>query len=127
MTIKATIKTRARVTVDPNSASRLHPDWVAAGFEDADRLPEVGESVLAVQPEDDAPDYVGTAVVKLLDLEHKLLYLDVDWDSFVDEVVQIASEGFEVQHSFGFMRSRPPLIPGFSSATSGQPWEDFAK
>lgn len=74
-----------RVIVDPNGFSRLNPDWSTAMFSDADRVPTQGQRVVAVQPYDDEPDYVGTATVVRVDHERELLYLLVDWSSFHDE------------------------------------------
>jgi hypothetical protein len=89
-----------RIVVDPNSASRLHPDWSVALFDAADRVPNVGDKVFAVQPDIDGSNYVGNAVVKRVDDEHRLIYLVADWTSFSDEFPPPP-----VQQEFGFDRA----------------------
>ena len=74
-----------RVTVDPNGVVANDPRLSAAFFEDASRLPSVGEVVLAVQDEDQDRDFIGTAVVERIDYANRLIYLRVDWRSFVVE------------------------------------------
>lgn len=87
--MRAAVTTRLRTTacviVDPNRMSRSHPELTAVGFEDADRAVEVGEIVLAVQPDDDGSAFVGLATVERIDTDHMLIYLLVDWSSFVEE------------------------------------------
>ena len=79
------VRVMARVIVDPNSSSRTNRDLSVAGFEDADRVPEVGETVYAVQPDTDGSAFVGRAEVVRIDREYDLIYLRVFWNSFVDE------------------------------------------
>jgi hypothetical protein len=91
-----------RVVVDPNSSSRVHPDWVASLYSEASKVPAVGESVIAVQPDQGGPDFVGNAIVKLIDPERQIIYLDVDWDSFDDEVTTvITNASFHATHTIG--------------------------
>jgi len=72
----------ARVVVDPNGAARGDASLSVALLEDADRIPKVGELVFAVQPEDDEPDYISSAIVKEIDHAKGLIYLAVDWAGF---------------------------------------------
>ena len=76
-----------RIVVNPNAVNHLDPDVYVARFVDADNLPRnVGEIVTVIQPEDDPePDFVSTAVVREIDHEHSLIYLDIEWDGFHDE------------------------------------------
>lgn len=83
--VNVTITTPARVVVDPNGTVEGDLSWSVALLEDADRLPEAGEVVLAVQPEEGEPDYVSSAVVRHVDHEKGLIYLSVDWAGFREE------------------------------------------
>ena len=76
------IQLPARVIVDTNRFSRHRPDLSVASFADADRIPEPGEFVFAVQPDPDGADYQGSARVEFVEPEHRLIYLRVDWTSF---------------------------------------------
>jgi hypothetical protein len=75
-----------RIVVDPNRESRRHPGFSFARLEAVDPRPRLDERVLAVQPYEGEPDVVGDAVVRMIDDERGLIYLEVDWESFRDEV-----------------------------------------
>jgi len=81
----------ARIVVDPNTVVPGEPSLSAAFFADASRLPRVGESVYAVQPDDDAPSFIGAATVEEIDHNHQLIILRVDWRSFVTEGAMASS------------------------------------
>jgi hypothetical protein len=72
----------ARVIVDPNSVVRQDPSLTAARFADADRVPRIGEVVIARQPDEDGSDFIGSARVVDINRTYKLIYLRVDWHSF---------------------------------------------
>jgi hypothetical protein len=74
----------ARVIVDPNSVVPGEPTLTAARLADADRLPLVGEIVVASQPDTDGSDFAGTAEVVDVDTDYGLIMLRVDWSSFRD-------------------------------------------
>jgi len=75
-----------RLIVDPNSTSRVYPDYTPVLMQEIDdEIPTVGEAVLAVQPGEDGTAYVGDAIVAVIDEENELIYLDVDWKSFRTE------------------------------------------
>lgn len=79
------VEVPARVVVDPNSVSLVHPGKTVADSSDASRPVRPGERVVAVQPDDTGRDYVGDAVVVDVDSTHGVIYLEVDWDSFHDQ------------------------------------------
>jgi len=81
-----TLEERASVIVDPNSSLQRDPSLTVARFADADRVPAVGETVIASQPDDDGSDFAGVATVESINDEHELIYLRVDWTSFRDAV-----------------------------------------
>jgi hypothetical protein len=91
------IQLPARIIVDPNSVSRRHPDLTAAAFDDADRIPQVGEFVFAVQPDPDGADYLGSAHVEFVDTNHQLVYLRVDWASFSENRPSVVRSDYNVQ------------------------------
>lgn len=72
----------ARVIVDPNSVVRGEPGLTAARFDDADRVPHVGEIVVASQPDSDGSDFIGSARVVRVNTEYRLIFLSVDWASY---------------------------------------------
>ncbi|UQB14599.1 hypothetical protein [Clavibacter nebraskensis] len=105
---------RPRVTVDPNSFSKYHPDWTAVLFRNATWVPEVGAQVVAVQDEPDGPDYVSTATVKQVDAASELIYVEVDWAAFADEVpVQVDAKAGNFQVEFAVARA---------GAEASSPW-----
>lgn len=75
-----------RIEVDPNRHSRRRPDWLPVPIEYAPAGLVVGQHVTAVQPDPAGPSYVGAARVAEVDLDRRLVYLDVDWKSFHDEI-----------------------------------------
>ncbi len=109
----------ARVTVDPNFYVSSDPAATVAMFEEASRIPHIGEWVLATQPdEDSSPDYVGRARVTAIDMEHELIYLWVDWNSFALEgnghspfgdAASVASRSSSTS-SYGGIRLRRPTF-----------------
>jgi hypothetical protein len=76
----------ARVVVDPNAVSRVHPGKTVADTRESSRPVRRGEYVIAVQPDEYEADFVGHAIVADVDDLHGLIYLDVDWSSFHDEM-----------------------------------------
>lgn len=72
------------IVVDPNSTSRRFPGLSVAGFTDALFIPVRGDVVQVHQPDENGSDYVGTGTVIDVDGTHGLIYLDVDWSSFVE-------------------------------------------
>jgi hypothetical protein len=58
-----------------------------ARFRDADRIPDVGDHVVVVQPDadDTAFEFVSAAVVEGIDRDWELITLRVDWAAFHDE------------------------------------------
>ena len=78
---------KTRITVDPNSNARGKPWLSVASFEDASKIPIIGEEVTIVQPYDDEPNFIGTGKVESINNTHKLIYVEVDWKSFHDEIV----------------------------------------
>lgn len=122
------VRTMARLIVDPNRVSRSNPDLSSVGFEDADRIPDVGDQVLAVQPDEDGSAYVGRATVERIDLEHRLIFVRVDWESFADEQVyapvSVGMQGTAISDvhwtaRWRPKRSAPALLAGpFSAAAN---------
>ena len=76
-----------KIIVDPNSVAHKHPMLSVAIFEDAQSIPETGDKIIVSQPYDDEPDYIGDGVVHSVDHQHGLIYIDVDWKSFREEIL----------------------------------------
>lgn len=74
-----------RIAIDPNQPSRKDPKLLVSSFEDADKLPEVGQKVMLVQEYDDEPNFVGIGKVHSIDDKYELIYIEPDWSSFHDE------------------------------------------
>lgn len=74
-----------RIAIDPNQFSRKDPNLLVSSFENADKLPTVGEKVMLVQEYDDEPNFVGLGKVHSIDDKYELIYLEADWSSFHDE------------------------------------------
>ena len=91
-----TIQLPARIIVDPNSVSRRDPNLTAATFDDADRIPDVGEFVFAVQPDEDGASYIGSAHVAAVEEQYQLIYLRVDWASFSESRPAVARSDYGV-------------------------------
>ena len=74
------------VTIDANNFSDTQPGWLLAGLEDVSGQVRVGDLVHAVQPAmpGDVTDFVGRATVRAVDVGRRLIYLEVEWDSFGD-------------------------------------------
>lgn len=78
-----------RVDVNPNAyhGSKGDPEVYVAQFRDASVIPVIGDEVTVVQPDDDpTADFVSTAVVTDVDVDHQLITMRVDWKSFRDVV-----------------------------------------
>lgn len=79
------IRYPVRVVVDPNAVSRDDPTLTPVMVEAMDRIPNVGEYVIACQPEeDDTAEYISTGRVRSVNREVGLAYIEVDWAGFVD-------------------------------------------
>jgi len=76
-----------RVIVNPNRATRLNSNWTVVGFEELDHALELGERVIAVQPESSG-NLFSTARVEKVDAENALVYLSVAWDAFAPYTLQ---------------------------------------
>ena len=75
-----------RITVDPNSFARGKPWLSPVLFSDASSVPLLNQTVVVVQPHNDEPDYIGFGVVEEINHDFEIMYINVDWASFKDEV-----------------------------------------
>lgn len=75
-----------RITVDPNSFARVDPRLSVVPL-DTDNLPDPGERVWAVQPDDDdlgdGLEGVAPGLVRAIDYRYGLIYIEVNWADFV--------------------------------------------
>lgn len=75
-----------RIIVDPNSTSHRDPGLSVVSFVRAGCIPAVGETVVAVQPDDEGMDPGfspgAPATVERIDMKYRLMYLRVAWDQF---------------------------------------------
>jgi hypothetical protein len=102
--LPVTLDQQARVIVDPNSSSRRDPSLSVARFADADRVPRVGETVVASQPDEDGSDFAGVATVVEINREHELIYLRVNWASFQNAVTAPAARIVAANHLLSGVR-----------------------
>jgi hypothetical protein len=77
------VRSLVRVTVNPNRSTRRDAGWTVVGLEEVPSTLAIGQRVIAVQPDDEG-DFVSTAVVEDINVEHRLAYLRVNWDGFAD-------------------------------------------
>lgn len=76
-----------RIEVNPNAyhGNRSDPQYYVARFRDATAIPDPGEVVTVIQPDDDpSADFVSTATVDDVDHDRRLIMLHVDWKGFHD-------------------------------------------
>ena len=67
---------RTRIAIDPNV--RVRGNGTYAGFEDVEGLPVVGGPVEVWEPESGVR---GSGLIREIDRNRRLIYLDVDWAS----------------------------------------------
>ncbi|MDT5077106.1 MAG: hypothetical protein QOJ80_1743 [Mycobacterium sp.] len=75
-----------RIDVNPNAFHDDDPELYVARFRDASEIPEVGDEVTVVQPDDDPdePDYVSVAAIIDVDQANELITMRVNWKGFHD-------------------------------------------
>jgi hypothetical protein len=111
--MKLKLRTPQRFLIDPNQRSRMHPEWVPADLQPGQNV-AVGDRVVAVQPEQGEPNYIGDAWVKRVDREFGLVFLQPEWETFHDESYAESAVGDSVGWSFVSAKFSP-----VSSVTSG--------
>jgi hypothetical protein len=103
--VAVTVGLPVRVVVDPNSFSLRDPSLSVVSLDAFDKLPSVGDSVLAVQPDDDGLEGSARGTVHSIDEAHGLVYVSVDWSTFI-----VSENASHLQH-FG--------TPGFTIIAYG--------
>jgi hypothetical protein len=74
------------IIIDALVEGEKPPEIVKASYWDASDIPNEGDEVLVLQPDERGVNYVGDAVVTEVDDDHDLILLEVDWNSFRDVI-----------------------------------------
>ncbi len=80
-----TVRREVRVSIDPNVVAPGNPTWTVAMLTNADRAPLVNERVIVVQDDSVGPNLIGWGVARGVDEAEQLLFIEVDWASFIEE------------------------------------------